>query len=126
MTIRAIDLELGTQWESHLVSALAEGGNLGLASRLLARELVAGKADDREALGRELAMQRLESAILRREAAAARHVHRQRHLAAQRAEQVVRAIDLSDRDVVETAHDCTPRRSAAAREAEPPRRPPGR
>src|SRR5262249_7725698 len=50
--------------------------------RLLATELVAREAEDREALPRQLVVQLLEPGVLRREAALAGDIHHQRHRAA--------------------------------------------
>src|SRR5215472_10084034 len=100
----AVDVELGAQREGHVVARLAEGDDLRFAPWLLGAELVAGKTDDAETLGTELAMQLLEAGVLRRQPAAARHVDRERHLAAQCPQQVRGAVDPAYRDVVKAAH----------------------
>src|SRR5262249_12466825 len=74
MRVKTVDVDIGQHWESNVVCALAEIGDLLRVAGLLATELVAGKAEHAETARRELAMQRLESLILRREAAFARGV----------------------------------------------------
>ena len=74
------------------------------AARFLRAELVAGKADDREVLARELLVQALEVRVLRREAAAARDVHREHDLALQPGEQVPAAVEPVHLEVVEVLH----------------------
>src|SRR5262245_50500850 len=77
-----LGLALGEEREADAVVALAERLDLLRRSRLLATELVAREAEDLEALPRELLVQLLESAVLRREAALAGDVHHERDLAA--------------------------------------------
>src|SRR5207248_1513808 len=97
-------LELAAQGEAHVVGAAAEGGDFRFAPRLLRGELIAGEADHGEVLVPQLPLQLLEDRILRSQTAAAGHVHGQRHLAAQRSQQVVGAVDPRDGNVVEAAH----------------------
>src|SRR5207253_3077647 len=94
-------LELAAQGEAHVVGAAAEGGDFRFAPRLLRGELIAGEADHGEVLVPQLPLQLLEARILRSQTAAAGHVHRQRHLAAQRSQQVIGAVDPRDGKVVE-------------------------
>src|SRR6266550_9190924 len=72
--------------EGDVVGALAEGRNFLRGARLLLAEVVARKPEDGKALVLQLAVQRLETFVLRRVAAIARHVDDQRHLAAAVAE----------------------------------------
>src|SRR5262249_44585389 len=83
VAVRAVHLEFGTEREGHIVLAAAEGGDLRLAARFLAGELIAREADDREALGSKLALQLLEPLVLRRESTLTRHIDGERDLAAQ-------------------------------------------
>src|SRR5205814_6812833 len=69
-----------------VVGALAEGGNLLRRARFLLAEVVAREPEDRKPLVLQLAVQRLETFVLRRVSAIARHVDDQRHLAAEVAE----------------------------------------
>ena len=54
MRISTIDVDLGEHRESNAIIFLAEGPNLRVATRLLAAELIAGKAQDSEPLGSSL------------------------------------------------------------------------
>src|ERR1700756_2296910 len=104
VSVGTVHLELGAQREAHVVGAAAEGGDLRLAPRLLPGKLIAGEADHGEVLVPQLLLQLLEPGILRSQAAAARHIHRQRHLAAQRPQQITVAVDPRDCNVVKAAH----------------------
>ncbi len=73
--------ELREHREGHAVVLLAEARDLVGRSGLLAAEVVAREAQDHEALVLELVVELLEARILRREAALARDVHDERHLA---------------------------------------------
>src|SRR5579871_5599746 len=108
MSLGAVHFELGAQGEAHPIGGTAELGNLRLAARFLTTKLVAGEAHDGEVFLRELALQLLEALVLRSQAAAARDIHRERNLAAQRSEQIRCAIEGSDGDVVEATHTVTP------------------
>ena len=104
MALCPVDLELRAQRKSHVVLGVAEGGDLRFAAGLLPGELVAREAHDSEAFASQLAVQLLEPLVLRREAAAARDIDGERDVTVQRAEQVRRAVDAGDRDVVKAAH----------------------
>src|SRR5687767_15781931 len=71
MAAGAVDLEFLAHREGDAVGRRTEGLDLRLGAGLLRAELVAGKADDREILVRELLVQPLEVGVLRRKAAAA-------------------------------------------------------
>src|SRR5581483_3036829 len=81
MDAKAVDLDLLEHRESHAVFAFAELGDLVRIARLLRAELVAGKTEHGKAARGEFAMQRFETLILRGEAAFARGVDDQQHLA---------------------------------------------
>src|SRR5688572_2827220 len=104
MAAGSVDIEFLAHREGHAVGRRAEGLDLRLGAGLLRAELVAGKADDREVLARELLVQPLEVGVLRREAAAARDVHREHDLALERAEEVTLAGDAGQVEVEERRH----------------------
>src|SRR5262245_20006947 len=104
MPAGAIHLELRRERKGYAETAGAELDDLALVAGLLRAELVAGKTDDREALARELLVELLEPGVLRRVAAAARDVDGQHDLAAQRSEQVGRAVDPGHTVVEESGH----------------------
>src|SRR4029077_20425317 len=104
MALRTVHLEFRAEWKGDIVLAAAEGGDLRFAPGLLACELIAGEAHDREVLGSELALQLLESLVLRGEPALTRDVAGERDLAAQWAEQIRCSIDSRNRDVIESTH----------------------
>src|SRR6267143_825357 len=104
VAVGAVHLELRAQREAHLVVGAAEGGDLRLAAGFLRGELVAWEPHHGEVLLPQLALQLLEPGVLRRQAAAAGDVHRERHLAPQRSQQVLGAVDLTDRNIVKAAH----------------------
>src|SRR4051794_15008520 len=85
MRVAAVDVDLLEQGKSDVVIGRAERLDLARRSRLLRTELVAGKAEHREAARTEIAMQILQPAILRREAAFARGVDDQQHLSGEAA-----------------------------------------
>src|SRR6478672_2293770 len=80
MRIAAVDVDLLEQGKADLIFAVAELGDLFGVARLLAAELVAGKAEHGKAARRQLAVQRLQPLILRGEAAFARGVDDEQHL----------------------------------------------
>ena len=80
--VGAVDLDLGHHREAHAVVQLAEGGDLLVAARVLAAELVARETDDHEAAVAVVLPELLEAGELRREAAGAGGVDDQQHLAA--------------------------------------------
>src|SRR5258706_2151499 len=67
--------------KGHVVGELAEGGDLFTGAGLLLAEIVARKPEDGKPLVLQLAMQLLETFVLRRVAAIARDVDDQAHLA---------------------------------------------
>src|SRR5947199_6120551 len=81
MRLGAVDVDLLEQREGDLVIGRAERLDLARLPRLLRAELVAGKAEHRKAARRQIAIEILQAAILRREAAFARGVDEQEHLA---------------------------------------------
>src|SRR5262249_41448925 len=101
---RTVHLELRAHREADIVIRLAELHDLRFATGLLRAKLVARKPDYGEILLAQLALQLLEPGVLRGQAAAAGHVHGQHDLAAQSAEKIGRAIDASNRDIVEPGH----------------------
>jgi hypothetical protein len=129
MAIGAIDLELRAHRESDAIGCRAERLDVRLGPRLLRAKLVAGKTDDREVLAREIFVQPFEIAVLRREAASARHVHREHDLSAQRAEEIGPSVDAGDVEVEERRHGCRLRQlrpdDSRARVAVRPRDPQG-
>src|SRR3954452_4155680 len=80
MRVRAVDVDLRKQWEGHIVLAGAERADLGRGAGLLGAELVTGKSEHGKAPGREVAVQRLEPALLRREPAGAGGIDDQQDL----------------------------------------------
>ena len=79
-------MHLVEQFEAHAIGGGAELLDLIEGPRLLGAEVVAGEAEDGEALGGEAVLQRLQAGVLAREAAAAGHVDDQQHRAAPLAE----------------------------------------
>src|SRR5206468_3151689 len=77
----AVDLDLGEHREAYFVVERAEILDLVFVAGLLVPELIAGKAQDREALVLVFAVQRLESLVLRREAAFAGDIDDEQNLA---------------------------------------------
>ena len=73
--------ELREHRKRHVVGQLAELRDFLRRPRLLLAEIVAGKTEDRKPLGCKLAIQLFEPFVLRREAAFARDIHHERHLA---------------------------------------------
>ena len=93
MAVRAVHFDLRAQRKRHVIADRAEAHDLRFRARLLRAELVARKADHREALSLQLAIQALQPGVLRRVAALARDVDDQRDAAAQRREQIGHAVD---------------------------------
>lgn len=79
----AVDLAFGHQGEADRVVERAEAGDLLGIARLLMAELIAGKAQDLEALGAELAIEGLKPGVLGGKTAAACHVDHQHDTALQ-------------------------------------------
>src|SRR6478752_7844124 len=80
MCMAAVDVDLGEHRKRHVEFGLTKClDRLGIA-RFLRAELVAGKAQNRKAAGRQSSMQFFEALILRRESASARGVDDQEHL----------------------------------------------
>ena len=82
MGVRAVHLDLREHRERHVVLRRAERLDLALVAGLLVAELVARETEHLEALRMELAVESLETGVLRREAALRRDVHDQQRLAA--------------------------------------------
>ncbi len=80
--ILAVDLDLGEHGEADAVIGAAELADLLFAAGFLSAELVAGKAQDGEAIFVEIFVERLQPGILRGEAALAGGVDDQKHLSA--------------------------------------------
>src|SRR3954454_23723676 len=81
MRLVAVDVDLGKHRKRDRIVARAELLDLRRVARLLAAELVAGKDEYREGARRKLPMHLFEALVLRGEAAGARGVDDQEHLA---------------------------------------------
>jgi len=80
--LRAVDVDLAEHRKADAVVHLAELADFVRAAGLLRTELVAGKAENGEALGMKLLVELLQPLILRREPAFARGVDDEKNLAA--------------------------------------------
>src|SRR4051794_106155 len=96
----AIDLDLREQRKADAVILCAERRNAVFVARFLTAELVAREAEDHEATIGILAVQRLESRVLRRQSALAGGVDDEQHLALVSAERLVVSGDRSDGKIV--------------------------
>src|SRR6185503_19063599 len=101
---RTVHVELRAHWEADVVVRLAKLHDLALASRFLRAELVAGEPDDGEVFVAQLALQLLETGVLRRETASARDVHRENDFRPPFTEQIRRPVDARTRDIVKARH----------------------
>jgi len=84
VSVLAIDVDFFEQRKANLISHFAKIGNFLAVARFLLAELVAREAQNCKALIFEFPIKLLQSAILRREAAAAGRVDDQQHLAFER------------------------------------------
>src|SRR6267143_317585 len=109
VAVGAVHLQLRAQREAHLVVGAAEGGDFRLTAGFLRGELVAWEPHHGEVLLLQLALQLLEPGVLRRQAAAAGDIHRERHLALQRSQQVRGAVDPTHCNIVKATHEVRPR-----------------
>src|SRR3546814_17407139 len=80
--------------EGHRIVLMTEGGDLIRSSRLLMKELIAGKAKHRETAGRIVRIKLLQTPILRGEAALASRIHDQHDIAAIAAQRNISAFDV--------------------------------
>src|SRR5687767_4521805 len=104
MRIRPVDVDLLEHRERYPVGGAAEGRDfLGVAGLLLS-ELVTGEAEHGQPARSVLALERFEAFVLRCEAALARRVHDQEHLAFEGSEGRLSAIEPTYRDFVELGH----------------------
>src|ERR1700689_2718927 len=81
MGVAAVDVDLVEHWKADGVVRGTELPDLGGTARLLASKLVAGKAEHRKAARAVFLLQGFETLVLRGEAAGARGVDDQEHLA---------------------------------------------
>src|SRR4029077_20821695 len=88
-----VDLDLREQRKRDAVARGAELLDVGVAARLLAAELIAGEAEDRETTRRVLGVELLQRFVLRGEPALRGHVDDEQNLASIVAETLVRAVD---------------------------------
>lgn len=93
MGARAVDINLGEEWESHLVARLAKVLDVRLGSRFLAPELIAWKSKDLKSSALVFPVELLQSFVLGREAAAAGHVNDKQDLTAVIGQRNVGTID---------------------------------
>src|SRR5580658_9612474 len=75
-----VDLDLREHRKGHVVAAGAEGADFLFIAWLLLAKLIAGEAQYAETARMQLAVQRFQTGVLRREAALARDIHDQQHL----------------------------------------------
>src|SRR3546814_716893 len=101
MLIGAAHRDLREQREVHVVIRRAEILDLGVAAGLLFLEIVGREAEHFQPLAALVLIQLFQPFVLRRQTALRRHVDDQQHLALERSEVGVTAIDALDRDVVE-------------------------
>src|SRR6185295_2946229 len=104
MTVRAVHFDLRAQRKRDVIVDRAEPHDVRFGARLLLAELVARKADDREALAFQLAIHPLQPGVLRRVAALTRDVHDESNAAAQRREQILYSVDAFDAEAIEVGH----------------------
>src|SRR4029077_10284320 len=96
----AVDVDLGEERKRHAVVELAELCDLLLAAGFLRAELIAWKAEDLEAARLQFFIQRLESFVLRGEAAFARDINDQHDFILVAIELLLLAVNVRDRDIV--------------------------
>ena len=117
MALRPVDLQLGTQREAHPVVEAAELLNFLFAARLLPGKLVARKAKHVEALVLVILVEVLQGLVLRREATLGGNVDHQHHLALERCEGQLPAVQCVQFQVVKCTHDESPLRFPVAAQA---------
>src|SRR5205823_2976028 len=93
---RTVHIDLREEREGHAIVEIAELRDLGFVAGLLRAELVAGKSENLQSTRMELLVQRLESLVLRREAALARDVHDQHDFVLVAIEFLLLAVDVLD------------------------------
>ena len=96
-----VDLDLLEKRERDAEVLLAEGRDFGSGARLLAPELVAGKAENAEAAWMEPTVNGLEAGILGSKAALAGQIDDQEYVSAIRGERRGLAVQSADWNVVE-------------------------
>ena len=111
MGLLAIDLDLGEHRKADAVGQRTEFPDLRLVAWFLMTELVAGEAKDREAACRVFLLQRLESLVLRRESALARHVDDQQRAATVIGQRALTAVDGLRGELVDVRHGVLPDRA---------------
>jgi AcrR family transcriptional regulator len=99
-----VDLDLAEHRERDVVVGRAEVLDLRVGPRLLPLELVAREAEDLKAAVLVGAVERLKALILRRQAALARHVDDEQHLARVVAQGDLAAVGSGRREVVRACH----------------------
>ena len=97
----SVDGDLGGEREGHPVVDLAELLDLAVVTGLLMHELVAGKAEDDQALVAVLLVERLQPVVLRGEPAPAGRVDDQDGFAREVAQLHLLAVIVGEREVVE-------------------------
>ena len=100
----AVDLDLGEHREGHPEVERAEIADRRFVARLLVAELVAGKAQHRQALPAALPPQLLQPRVLGGEAAARGDVHHQQYLSGELAQRPLVAVDVGGGEIVGDGH----------------------
>jgi len=104
--IRAVHVDFREHRKRDAEIHLAEFRDVGVRAGLLLAELIARKTEHRESSARILFVQRFEPSVLRREAALARGVDDQQHLALEVGQRAGFAVDRLRRKVVDRSHRC--------------------
>src|SRR5215467_985904 len=106
--VAAIDLDLGKHGKAHAVVQFAERLDFLVRAGLLRTELVAWKAEHLETAIVHFFVQRLESLVLRSEAALAGDVDDEHDLVLVPLEVLILAVDVPDAEVVDAGHRSSP------------------
>ncbi len=114
MALRPVDLQLGAQREAHPVVEAAELLDFLFTAWLLAGKLVAWQAKHVEAPFLENLVEVLQGLVLRRETTLGGNVDHQHHLALERCEGQLPAVQRVQFQVVKCTHDESPLRFPVA------------
>src|SRR3984885_6663065 len=104
MPMGAVDVDFRRHGEGYPVGQGAKALDLRRGPGFLRAELVAGESHDGEILILELLVEFFQALVLRRIAALACDVHRQRHFAAQWGENILPAVETLHGEAVEISH----------------------
>src|SRR4051812_15093919 len=108
MRVVTVDVDFCKHRKGYGIVARSELLDLGRIAGLLITELIAGESEHRETARRKLAMQCLETLVLRREPAGARGVDDQQHLALELLQRDLLAGERLRRKIIDASHPLYP------------------